>query len=143
MRTQQRAPEPRTPRLRTCGLSLIELLVALAVLSIGVLALALAQVGALRATQRSDRLRQAAAVVASEMADLRSVPRSLGNGPCQTSGGTGDGRSMSCQVDLVCARWAAAVCRVAAVKIALVGPDGVVREAHGAVRWPAGRGGPP
>lgn len=133
-----RVRSPSAPSVRhghAEGLSLIELLVALAVLSVGVLALALAQVGALRVVGVAGSLRTAAELVSGELAAVRSVPRALGTSACQAAASPPGGDGWSCTLDLVCVRTLEARCRVATARVVVTTPDATELVATSAVRW--------
>ncbi len=118
------------------ALSLIEVLLALAVLSIGVLALAMAQMGAGRLVVVATHLQRAAELVENEVADVRAVRHSVGEGPCHGLTPAEASAGWVCQWQLRCLSFGATACRTASVRVQVSEPGGLEHSAYSAVTWP-------
>lgn len=114
---------PRTRLAAAAGFTLVEVLVAFAVIAAVGGALLGLQVGASRALRAAEQLHLAAALVRNELGLQRLVAGSAA-GPCQATVPVAGDDSWACEVSRTCLPGALGPCALLGIRIVVVPPGG-------------------
>ncbi len=115
---------PRTRLAAAAGFTLVEVLVAFAVIAAVGGALLGLQVGASRALRVAEQLHLAAALVRNELG-LQRLVAAAASGPCRSPlPGVGPGDAWTCEVERACQPGPLGPCALLGIRIVVVPPGG-------------------
>lgn len=115
---------PRTRPAAAAGFTLVEVLVAFAVIAAVGGALLGLQVGASRALRAAEQLHLAAALVRNELG-LQRLVAGAASGPCRSAlPGVGSGHAWTCEVERSCLPGPLGPCALTSIRIVVAPPGG-------------------